>query len=46
MNSIKIVSLKINIRNRGTFGIQVDEDYNRRSKMVDTSSTDLTDKRR
>ena len=46
MNSIKIVPLKINIRNRGIFGIQVDEEYNRSSTLADTSSTDLTDKRR
>ena len=46
MNSIKIISFKINIRDRGTFGIQFDEKYNRRSKLADTSSTDLTDKRR
>ena len=47
MNSIKIISFKkINIRDRGTFGIQVDEEYNRSSKLADTSNTDLTDKRR
>ena len=46
MNSIKIVSFKINIRDRGSFGIQVDEEYSRGSKLADTSSTDLTDKRR
>jgi hypothetical protein len=32
------------IRNQGTFGIQIDE-YNRRSKLADTSSKDLRDKR-
>jgi len=26
MKSIKIISFKINIRDRGTFGIQVDEE--------------------
>ena len=47
MNSIKIISVKkINIRDRGTFGIQVEDEYNRRSKLADTSSTDLRDKRR
>jgi hypothetical protein len=46
MNSIKIVSLKINVRDRGTFGIPVDEEYNRLSKLANTSSTDLTDTKR
>ena len=46
MNFIKIVSLKFNIRDRGIFGIPVDEDYNSLSKLADTSSTYLTDKRR
>jgi hypothetical protein len=47
MDSIKIISFKnINIRDQGTFGIQVNEEYNRHSKLADSSSTDLWDKRR
>jgi len=41
-----MVSFNINIRDRGTFGVQVDEEYNRCSKLADTSSTDLRDRRR
>jgi hypothetical protein len=32
------------IRDRDTFGIQVEEEYNRQSELVDTSSTDFLDK--
>ena len=47
MNCIKILSFKkINVRDRGIFGIQVDKEYNRCSKLADTSSRDLRDKRR
>jgi hypothetical protein len=46
MKSIEIVPFKINIRDRGTFGIKVEEEYNISSKLADTSSTDLRDKRR
>jgi len=46
MNSIKIISFKFNIRDRGKFGMKFDEEYNRISKLADTSITDLTDKRR
>jgi len=46
MNSIKIISLKINIRDRGTVDMQVDEEYNRLKKLADTNSTDLKNKRR
>jgi hypothetical protein len=47
MNSIKIILFKkINIRDRGTFGIQDDEEYNRGSKLADVSSTVLRDRMR
>ena len=47
MNSIKIALFKkINIRDRSTFGMQIDEEYNRGSKLADTSCIDVTDKRR
>jgi hypothetical protein len=42
MNSIKVISFKnINIIDRGAFGIQVDEEYNRHSTLVDTSIAGL-----
>jgi hypothetical protein len=42
MNSIRVtLCKKINIGDRGTFGIQVDEESNSRSKLADSSSTDL-----
>jgi hypothetical protein len=47
MNSIKVIYFKnINIIDRGTFGIHVDEECNRQSKLADISSADFLDKMR